>query len=1305
MHFKRTITQIIFSTILTFIFILPVSAADFSSAPDLEVGQTNPFVIQLQKLLNSNGYVINPTAGQPGSIGHETDYFGKMTQSALSKFQSTFGLSPNAGYFGPKTKAKVTELTDNGTLNGEVAVIKTGESNLANYGLQTCTQVSQYGITWTFSSPVSCGQFANGDWWVVGPVTITSITPLPVTTSDSENGSMINPLPRPPSYSGFKPHGDNPSQGLYRHTSQTYNANLNIGLPRNLPKTISTPASIVSTINNPNTWTPGVDLEKTWFKEVAILTVLPAVPQEGSFRPPYAGTDKTIKTNWNKSTLNSIGYSRLRSLQVPKSSNMPSWSSIEDALKRPILEMVPNHESSNWKASWALNKPGGYYRKTYGREIGHLSGTAGVMLNTNATNTQKEKALIYMVQWGIDNHGLIKNGLLWENAGGHGLGRLTPVFVAAKVLNDSDIMTSAREGYFAETSGHFFVGNDAINATITAPNKPYTESMRGIPEWTSGGSFDWTLKSSAFCDGTCVEGGKSWYGVPYRSNSGSASMGQVTTIMLMNGVLDITGGSQTSGRAAWLKYQTDRFYPMKRSGVQEGAVIDGTNGITALVRDMYDAHVLNDVLPPTTPPVDPPIDPPLTPTTFSPGNVVRTTAATTWVNTTRSVFTPIKSFGTGVTATVLDGPQDAENITWYRVRYTDGTEGYTGANVLTFVSTGTPPSTPALISPTITRVNGVTTNIKGTTSTISPAFPSNTNTVRIEWEDKDSNYLVRYKKTGGSEVQRDAYTREYFDIENISPGDTYTFWIHTGVIQGGQYSEPKSEVVFSIAQSGGVSTDDDSDGVSNTADRCPNTKAGQSVNLKGCPTPTLSAFDLKPDLSNTDLGAVTNFYVGKTGLGKIDWGSRTIDLQKTSGLVRERLDLNSIITIENKKVFVDSSVASQLNVPATITLYNITKAPKAIKKNGVEQPGLTFTYDAPAQTLTFTVPGFSEYGLIEDDESVPVINPPVITSPTNGSTIPSASTVTMTWTGDTSNYLVRVQNLTDPSKNTKNSNQNQEYENTWASKTITFDTVPGNEYKVWVHAGALGDGTYSVKDEITFTVGTSTVTPPADTGGSTGGSSGGGGGGGGGGGSSKKTAAKDALKVSCTIDQTTLGIGSVASVDTTIKNAATPYTLKWTGSMIKLKGFDKTKEDQKITFPKKGSYTLGLEVKDKNGKKAKATCKTVKVGTKYKTIAPAAAPTGSSAKTKTSSSTTSSTTFARDLAIGSRGADVKELQKYLNARGFLISTSGDGSLGKETDYFGPATANALSRYQTSRGLSPAAGFFGQATRGAVNGGK
>lgn len=76
--------------------------------------------------------------------------------------------------------------------------------------------------------------------------------------------------------------------------------------------------------------------------------------------------------------------------------------------------------------------------------------------------------------------------------------------------------------------------------------------------------------------------------------------------------------------------------------------------------------------------------------------------------------------------------------------------------------------------------------------------------------------------------------------------------------------------------------------------------------------------------------------------------------------------------------------------------------------------------------------------------------------------------------------------------------------------------------------------------------------------------------------------------------------------------------------------------------------------------------------------------------------------FMRDLDIGSEGEDVRALQEYLNSAGFYVSSSGAGSPGNESTYFGPATQDALSRFQRAKGISPAAGFFGVITRTYIN---
>jgi hypothetical protein len=86
-------------------------------------------------------------------------------------------------------------------------------------------------------------------------------------------------------------------------------------------------------------------------------------------------------------------------------------------------------------------------------------------------------------------------------------------------------------------------------------------------------------------------------------------------------------------------------------------------------------------------------------------------------------------------------------------------------------------------------------------------------------------------------------------------------------------------------------------------------------------------------------------------------------------------------------------------------------------------------------------------------------------------------------------------------------------------------------------------------------------------------------------------------------------------------------------------------------------------------------------------------------------------TWTRDLSQGSTGADVMKLQQFLNADADTrVAASGAGSVGMETEYYGPATAAAVSKMQVkyrAEILSPAnlvnpTGFFGPSSRAKAN---
>lgn len=76
--------------------------------------------------------------------------------------------------------------------------------------------------------------------------------------------------------------------------------------------------------------------------------------------------------------------------------------------------------------------------------------------------------------------------------------------------------------------------------------------------------------------------------------------------------------------------------------------------------------------------------------------------------------------------------------------------------------------------------------------------------------------------------------------------------------------------------------------------------------------------------------------------------------------------------------------------------------------------------------------------------------------------------------------------------------------------------------------------------------------------------------------------------------------------------------------------------------------------------------------------------------------------FKVDLKYGMTHPDVKRLQEFLNTHGYYVATHGDGSIGKETDYFGRLTQSALIKFQISKNIHPHIGYFGKITRGIIN---
>ena len=108
--------------------------SSFSFTKDLTLGSKGDDVKALQDLLISASK--GSAAAALSAVG-ATSFFGNLTKAALAEYQAAAGVSPAAGYFGPKTRAYVASLggtTTGGTTTGGTT---TGGTTNDNFGFDS----------------------------------------------------------------------------------------------------------------------------------------------------------------------------------------------------------------------------------------------------------------------------------------------------------------------------------------------------------------------------------------------------------------------------------------------------------------------------------------------------------------------------------------------------------------------------------------------------------------------------------------------------------------------------------------------------------------------------------------------------------------------------------------------------------------------------------------------------------------------------------------------------------------------------------------------------------------------------------------------------------------------------------------------------------------------------------------------------------------------------------------------------------------------------------------------------------------
>ncbi len=278
----------------------------------------------------------------------------------------------------------------------------------------TASSVTQDGITWTFSQAVPIGQFVNGDYYVVGPVTIIAINPPPTTSSPFENGSVVN-LPTANGKSGF-------DSRLNDGTDESwwFDATLRSYPPIALKPGDSLVSSIsLATIHSVSEVMRASDMSASPVASVSVLTVLAAAPSADAFRPSYCDRSQAIYH------ANALQRNLLPSLAPPNPAGTPTLAQFETLFRRPWIDTN----------AFLFDAPADYM-PSYGQHVAFADSYAALLLTLNFPADQKVNLTNYFVQYGIDLYGCVQAGYGWPAFGGHRSGRKLPIIFAGILLNN-----------------------------------------------------------------------------------------------------------------------------------------------------------------------------------------------------------------------------------------------------------------------------------------------------------------------------------------------------------------------------------------------------------------------------------------------------------------------------------------------------------------------------------------------------------------------------------------------------------------------------------------------------------------------------------------------------------------------------------------------------------------------------------------------------------------------------------------------------------------------------------------------------
>ncbi len=315
--------------------------------------------------------------------------------------------------------------------------------------------VENTGITFHFDGDYTTGTFANGDPWVVGPVTITRIEPdaevdyhnlggeLCTGGSAALNACRAHVEEHYPGY-GWYCDGERRGTGdlIVSYIEHGWEVNPVVEGPQgfdsgtgspdaslvpDLPYTAEGSQSIVKTVSSGE--------RRPVVRSAAVLTVVDDVPPGNGaevFRPPYVGNDKPY-----------YYVGDLRTDLLPSYAPVPHTPDLDSVVERYRPLQMDHKGGGTGRALRPQDSMANYQPRNTDNQS-----NAAMRLMVGDDLEEKLPALVQFVQFGIDKIHMIYLGQTWPSGGGHQPGhRLAPAF-AAVMLDIDEAKELLREAEF-----------------------------------------------------------------------------------------------------------------------------------------------------------------------------------------------------------------------------------------------------------------------------------------------------------------------------------------------------------------------------------------------------------------------------------------------------------------------------------------------------------------------------------------------------------------------------------------------------------------------------------------------------------------------------------------------------------------------------------------------------------------------------------------------------------------------------------------------------------------------------------------